>query len=409
LGFPDVLEQNNVPLVLLQRASALVAIDFLLEGGPRGATPPRLAGIDGLLLTYLTQAASTAPPDSFARLLEAASAKLEVHLNRDYSIVRLHCLRESFSEVLPLVCQALFQPVFEKDRFEAIRHDYASQLLRGTSTAWGELDSIGQELYFEDHPYRWSLAGAYRQMADLKFDSLQAHYHRLVGNTRLHISIVGDLRSEVVQDALAPFLDSLPETRAALGIEERILSESSAHFVSHEGDERNYILGQFAAPSMGDENEWAFRLAMQMLQNRLVDDLCTRRALSCELLAEYHPQLAGYATLALSCRAGNATVKALLDQLESIRGQGFKPAELQRAQQDVLTQLYRTIEPSAGMATELARCSYYQSLEGFLRMPEKVAALRLADVNRVFNEYTKAIQWTYYGDTRNIGRGIFRN
>jgi zinc protease len=393
--------------VVLRRSGELVTAELVVEGGLRN-TRPQLAGAEGLLWHFLLRGGTRSlDADAFAAAQEKAAARMGFALHPDYTSLHLTCLRSEFASAWALFAEAVFAPAWDANAFERARHEYASQRIAGLDPGWDKADSAAAHHFFADHLYARSTQGAYRTLADLPLDTLRDLHARIVVPQRLRLVVTGDLTGDEVALLAAPALATLAPAERPEPVAPWPQPAAQPNYVRADSLPLSYVVGNFRAPAPTTEGAVELELALRMLQRRLVQDVCLRRNLTCEVGAQLHPTAQGYGSVFFATALPNPTIKAVVDLLAASLASGFNEAELAEARRELLGQLYQNVESDKGMTAALARAAAFGHVEAFLRKPERIATAKLADVNRVYKQHLNSIAWTFYGDTRNVGRGVF--
>jgi predicted Zn-dependent peptidase len=92
----------------------------------------------------------------------------------------------------------------------------------------------------------------------------------------------------------------------------------------------------------------------------------------------------------------------MVDEINKIKKEGFEASELTNTKQSFLTYYYMDLETSSSQTNSLGLAELNGGWDMDEEFTDKVNAITLADLNRVFDTYTKAIKWTYLGKKADV-------
>ena len=153
------------------------------------------------------------------------------------------------------------------------------------------------------------------------------------------------------------------------------------------------------APSVGSSDEYAMRLAMSILSERLFLEVRTKRNLSYAPNAFFpssvlvNPYLAVYVTTT----EPDTTIKVIKNEIKTLRKKGFSSKEVLDKKAGWLTMYYMNQETNAAQANSLGLAHIAGSWERSLGMADEVQALTAKQLSDAFRKYTEFISWTYVG------------
>jgi zinc protease len=170
----------------------------------------------------------------------------------------------------------------------------------------------------------------------------------------------------------------------------------------------NYVQGAFAAPSLDSPDYYAMRVARSILQERVYEEVRTKRNLSYAPSAFFTVQGASLGGIYVTAVEANLSVRLMLDEIERLQTELVSDYEIASTAGQSLTSYYMDQETNAAQARELAR---YELLGGGWRnsfeLLARIRAVTPADVRRVAAKYMRNLRFVVIGNPRAIERSIF--
>jgi predicted Zn-dependent peptidase len=91
-----------------------------------------------------------------------------------------------------------------------------------------------------------------------------------------------------------------------------------------------------------------------------------------------------------------------------VKSKGFLQSELDNEKQSFLTQYYLNLQTAADQSYNLGIAELWGNASIAEQFSEKLMAITLKDLNRVFDKYTNAIRWTYLGKKEQVLKEDFK-
>jgi zinc protease len=170
----------------------------------------------------------------------------------------------------------------------------------------------------------------------------------------------------------------------------------------------NYIRGQFTAPDPSHPDYAAFRVAADILSNRLFEEVRTKRNLSYAVQAGVSQRRANYGLLYVTAVQPDTTIKVMLSEVERLKNEPITAERLAQSVNGFLTQYWLAQETNMGQAGTLGTYELvgggWENAEAFTR---RVRAVVPADIQRVAREYLRNVHFAVIGDPAAIDRALF--
>jgi len=188
----------------------------------------------------------------------------------------------------------------------------------------------------------------------------------------------------------------------------KTLSVDKSSIQSEERDiATNYIRGIMGAPARGTKENIAMQVCMAIMRDRLFEEIRTKRGLSYSPQAFLTSLNTPYAVIYVTTTDPDSAVQVMIDEVKSVKKDGFTADELRDKKAKFLTQYYMGQETNSFQARALGVAELQFGWERTLTLVEEVNGLTLKDINTTFNKYVKAISWTYLGNESQINKDIY--
>jgi predicted Zn-dependent peptidase len=172
----------------------------------------------------------------------------------------------------------------------------------------------------------------------------------------------------------------------------------------------NYISGSMSVPSINEKDAAAFRLANSIMHDRFFLELRTKRSLTYAPGVRYSghlvnsPKTVFYA----SSTDPKQTLQVMMDEINTVKNQGFKEKELLNKKAKFLTDHYSRLETNDAQTFSLGiseLAGSWKDAEMFMTAVDKVT---IDDLNRVFKKYSNSINWMYLGKETAVTKEDFK-
>ena len=259
---------------------------------------------------------------------------------------------------------------------------------------------------FLAHPYRNNTIGWESDIQNLQHDDVVDFYKQHYQPANAVLAIVGDFDRKTVRKRVETLFGSAPSTEATPLPHTIEPPQNGLRRVTLHGpeDQRQFMIA-YRAPSVVNSDFASFLVLQEILgsgsgvsflQNdwgTAVDSESTLAGAAESLTTWYPPSAQDYVFIIGGVApAGDdeATVEQRIEsRIASLRQQAPTPTELMNAISEVQDALIFDIQTSEDAAHQLAFFDGLNALDTLLNLPELVAAVSLADVQRVATKYLR--------------------
>jgi zinc protease len=170
----------------------------------------------------------------------------------------------------------------------------------------------------------------------------------------------------------------------------------------------NYILGYFAAPPTAHEDYPALQAALEILSDRLFEEVRTRRNLSYAVSSGISDRrnVTGY--LYVTAADANTTIQVMYETIDGMIDPGVDEQDLEDQIEGYLTRYYRGLQSNAAQAGMLGRWALIGGgRENADIHVERLGAVTADDIARVLSMYVTKIQFAIVGDIEAVDVPVF--
>ena len=209
---------------------------------------------------------------------------------------------------------------------------------------------------------------------------------------------MGNVSQEELTNLIKSTLAKLPQGATAAQEQRTILTEGKV-FVEDRDIATNYIRGVMSAPYANSKDGVAMRIAMSILGDRYFTELRTKRSLSYAPAAFYAMSAINnpYSVIYIYTTNPEESMKVMVEEINKIKSEGFDEEELTDVKEVFLTSYYMTLETTSSQADVIGMSEIMGDWSQLDNFTDNVNSTTLKDINKVFDEYSKAIVWTYLG------------
>jgi zinc protease len=403
-GDGDVSEAHWRGMTILVKRiphEVIVSGQLYVRGGARNWTKDD-AGVEKLALNVAVNGGTLKLDKSaFQNRLASLGAQLGAESGDDYSLFVTKALTRNWRPALDLMAQAFLEPAFPPSEVELQRQLMLSELRMEQQEPDALLWRVSHEMFFEGLPYANPASGTQESVAGLSRAQLVDQLQKLRDTSRLLLVVVGDVEPEAVLEWVKLTFSAVPEGsyQAALP-SPPAFSKPRARIVERELP-TNYIVQLFPAPSWNDPHMAVGVVAMQSLQEKLFEEVRTKRKLSYAPASGLQLHGIGVGFLYVTAVDPNQTLGVMQRVVNAYRTGEIDPNILEGDKLTFLTHLLLQNESTSGQADLLARA---QLLGGNWRLsrdlPAKVQRVKKAEVVEFLDHYLVNLQTVIVGNPK---------
>jgi zinc protease len=399
---------NGLKVIVKRRPNApTVAAGLFIRGGSRNLTAQN-AGIENLMLSTATEASKKFPRDVMRKELAKMASTITAGSNEDFSAVSLISTRPNFDRTWEIFTDSVMNPSFTSEDFELVKSRILTALRNQSISPDSALEALQDKVVYAGHPYANDPNGTPETIAALKLEDIKAYHQKVLTTSQLLLVVVGDVDPAVLQKRVAESLGKLPRGNYRETALPQLTFDKPTLDITSREVETNYIKGVFAAPALSNPDYYAMRVAMTLLQSKVISEVRYKRQLSYAPNAEMENDAANTANIYVTANDANQSVFLMLKEIENMKQNGADAEEFTGLPGYFLTTYFLGQETNASQVAELAR---YELIGGGWRNSllfiDKMLAVKPEDVKAVANKYMKNIRFVVIGNPSAINKQIF--
>jgi zinc protease len=399
---------NGLKVLVKRRAdSQTVSAGLFLRGGASKLTV-QTAGIENLMLAAMNEASRKYPREALRRELSATGAVIGGSASYDYSALSFNAARADFDRIWDVFADIAVNPSFAPVDVERVRQQILTGLREQNANPDTALAELQQKVVFAAHPYANSPTGNIENISRFTPEDLRRWHKDAMQTSKLLLVVVGDLDAEKVKTKAAAAFGKLPrgDYQSKL-IAALTFDKPSVEFVSRVLP-TNYVQGTYAAPTPGEADYYAMRVATSILTSLVFEEVRNRRNLSYAPSASLDKRSANTGGVYVTAVDVNQAVDVMLRIIAYMQNNRLNEQGVKSTGELFLTTYYLEQETNAAQVTELAASEIvggnWRKAFDFL---DKIRAVTAADVQRVAQKYMKNIKFVVIGNPKDVNRDIF--
>jgi len=273
-GIPVILRDTGIPNDVSEE---IVAIEITAFGGVSLSDKP---GVLGMMTSVIPKGTYSFSKEQIDDTLTRTGADFSLSPSNESVTMSVKALRRFLPELLPMMSEMLRVPKFDPAEIELVRKQLTLALRSERDHPDSLLALRMHEIFFAGHPYINRPSGHLDTVASITREDLSSALFRTFNTSNLLITIVGNLRREEAAEMIQKYFGSLQSGGRARDIREAPQNDTAKiHFSKLEAP-TTYFMARFRAPSLESPDYPALTIGMQILRDRLFEEVRTKRALT---------------------------------------------------------------------------------------------------------------------------------
>jgi zinc protease len=394
---------NGVKVIVQPSGNGIIEIETVIKGGVQNYTPDK-EGIESLAMNALTECGTLRhDKNSFKDQLDKAGATIYGVCGKDYSMIRMNCIKPDFDNVWALYTEAITIPKFDEKEFLRIRQDAVNTLKEQDSQPDAAIDKYADKVAFAGRPYAQDPYGTVETISKLTPAQTKAYYQSILTRSRMVIVVVADLDKSIIEQKVSQLLGTIkPGTpyelkKSFFRVYKNSFSAESRDLAT------NYVEGIASGPEPGMEDYTAFNVAMRIFYDRHFLDVRTKNGLSYAPQAWFSSGSTAVAKFSVSTTEPDKYIDVFNKLVDTVKTEGFKPEEVANMKTTYLTGFYYRQETNQAQAASMAANEVlFGNWHRALTLVDDVKKLTTEQVSDAFRKYITNIVWVYQGDPKKV-------
>jgi zinc protease len=401
---------DGVKVIVQPSGNDIVEVQTIIKGGVQNY-PATKIGIESMAIDALTECGTLKhDKNSFKNQLEKISATVFGGSNKNYSVVRLNCIKGDFETAWPLYVEAITMPKFEPKEFERIKQDAITELKSQESQPDVAINKYADKIAFAGRDYAKDPSGTPAIIQKLTPAETKAYYQSVLTKSRLLIVVVANLDRADIEAKVKAMLAGIKQG-APFELKKSFFRVYKNSFSSENRElATNYVVGTSSGPSPGTPDFDAFNVAMRIFADRHFLDVRTNNGLSYAPSAWFSSGATSVARFSVSTTQPDKYIAVFDKLVDKIKTQGFRADEVADMKVTYLTGFYYKNETNSAQAASLAANEVlHNNWRRSLTLVNDVKKLTAEQVSDAFRKYIGNIVWVYQGDTKKVNPLLFTN
>ena len=325
----------------------------------------------------------------------------------DYSVLTMQGIKQNWDKAWDLFAQAALEPTFPAAEVEIVRGQMMDAVKRRTDDPDTYLNFLADSAFYSGHPYSVVPAGTEASLKSITRDALAAWHKQRMTKENLLIVVVGNVPRADLTTKIQQAFANLPAT-GGRATPVRTVASVTPDLIAVQRDlPTNYITGFFVAPSLADPDYVAFRVATDMLGDRLFEEVRTKRNMTYAVAAGLDTRVANRGRVYVTAIAPDTTMKVIFSTVRELQTGKLDPALVAENANASLTAYLMGQETNMGQAATLGLWELsgggWQNYNRFIEAYRKVTA---ADIQRVARKYMTHGRFVLIGDPSKLTRSV---
>jgi predicted Zn-dependent peptidase len=366
-------------------------------------------GIEALAFTSaMSGGTTTKTKTQFNTEAEKIGTSFGSSSSLDYSEMNMTCLKSAWDQSWNMFADAIMNPGFNPDDFELFRQQMVAAAKQREADPDSYLQEVAMSFVFKGRGYEKQTDGTVASLEKLTADATKSYYKGLVGKAKCILVVVGNVSQEDLANKVKVTLGKLPQGSAAKMNTPVKITQGKENIVERD-IATNYLIGIFSTPQLTSPDGVPMMVAMDLISDKLFVEIRTRRGLSyapngfLNTSAVTSPHAAVYA----STDSPKRVIQVIVDLLNGLKQNGFAEKELTDKKQEFLTTYYMGLQTSAHQTMAIGRWAIRGNVGMYEDFTNRVNAVTVKDLNRVVDQNTDAIVWTYLGHKKDVQTSDF--
>lgn len=351
---------NTIPVILRsvppegQVTDEIFSMKITAFGGAKLADTP---GVLEMMTRLMMRGSYSFSKEQIDETLTRTGTSLSISASGDSLSLSLKCLKKFLPEILPMVSDMIRNPKFDPQEMELVR----TQLINDLKSEQEQPDSLlglkMAEVFYGKHPYAVRPTGYLDTVPKIKRDDLTSALFKTFNKSNVLFTVVSMMQREELETLLEKYFVNLPEGRRMNEIVEAFENETSqVHFVEFDAP-TTYFMAKFSAPNLASEDYPALAIATQILDNKLFEEVRTKRGLTYSVYAGVGNSRINSGTFYVSSIQPEQAVEVMLEEIKKMQAAPVSKEEIELQVRKFLSGWY------SGRETRSAQASIFELYE----------------------------------------------
>ncbi len=387
----EVLPNGIRVIVREDRSVPVVAFEAGFLAGVR-AEPAGKGGVSGLAAGMLTKGTRNRSAREISEAVENLGGELSGYSGRNTFGLQGKFLRRDFPQGFRLFAESLREPTFPAEELEKKRREALGLLKQQKDQLTQATFLLFMEAHYDGHPYARNPLGTEKSLGEIAPEDLRDFYGRWADPRNMVIAVSGDIGTAEALDAVRKAFGDFPqrpgfEPLGALPVPSREAVRRAEE--QRETQQAHFVIG-YPGARFTDPDRYALDVlgsALAGMGGRLFVNLRDRMSLAYSVTSFSSEQVdPGFFAFYMGTSADklDTAVAATLKEIGEVKRSGITREEFERARKWMIGTYEIGLQSNSSYAGRMVSNELHGvGYEDTFTAPEKIAAVTLADVNRL--------------------------
>ncbi len=405
-GFAQQTESftvNGLEVIFKQNtATDIIAAQMYFKGGV-ALLESETAGLEALTLEIATDASKNYPRDILSSKLASMNSQLSASSGLDYSSINLLCVKQYFDDSWKIFSDVIVNPAFTNEDFQLEKEQQINSVKQSQDDPDDYLNDLVDDAFYTNHPYGVEVFGDEATLNSFSSEQVKEYYKNRLQTSGMLLVVVGNISKEEIEKWVKESFGNIPVGNF---VEPKLPSVEHSETTLKLVD-RNlptvYIEGVFPAPAFATTDYYTMRVATSILQDRLFEEVRTKRSLSYAPAAWTNASFSNSSAIYVTTIYPDSTINIMLNELTKMKEDTISAQELANKINLFITGYYLRNETFSQQASLLARYELsgagYADADKYLEFVKRVTP---EDIRKVSKEYIKNLQYVLIGNPSSL-------
>ena len=325
-------------------------------------------------------------------------ASVSVSASFESVSITLKCLKRFLPEILPVISEMIRVPKFDSKELSLVLRQRESDLRSELDTPDSVLGLRMHQLYYKNHPYLDRPSGYLETINQITRDDLSSLLFKTFNRNNVLFVIVGSWTEAETKAGLERYFGNLPAGNRSIEIREQPKNDSSKVYDYAMKSPTTYFMAKFKAPSLESDDYPALSIATQVLDNRLFDEVRTKRALTYSVSASLGNSLINSGSLYVSSTKLPEAVSVIFEEVKKMQIGKVTQETIDRQINKFISSWFLNRETRASQAIILSLYEIlgigWENSSSFIKRLEKVNS---DQIQQVMKKYFRDMSYVAVG------------
>lgn len=318
-------QSGTFPVILRSTKSYgdIVALTITAKGG---VTLTDKAGALDLVVDTVTKGTPSYSKEDIDRIFTEAGAVFSIDARADSIELSLKCLKKFLPTLLPIVAEMITVPLFRTEEVDLVKRQMTAALKNEQEHPDAMIGLLSHKAFYQGHPYLNRAGGYLETLPGLNRNDLVELLPKIFNKQNIFFTSVGDLTQGELSQLIQNYFGGIPDGKAVSSPAVPISNPINDIGFEKFDAPTTYFMARFKAPALKDEDYAPLTIAVEILGNRLFEEVRTKRALTYSVSASLGSSLSNSGVLYVSSTQIPEAVKVIYDEVKRIQTE-LVPAE----------------------------------------------------------------------------------